>query len=247
MGHVDWKSYAQVYDLMASNNPAYLDIVANLEVEMESWELGPGARILDLASGTGNFSLPLARAFPQSLICSVDADPAMNGQTRRKAAAEGLININVFEGDLEVLDFEPGSISAIVCVHALYTLSDPFSLIRKARTWLKPGGYLFVCDLGRTLDLGDWSRYLFHQLRARHGLAKTLTTFFRGRAVARQNRRIARAQRNRAYWTHTHAEFRAPFEEAGFDISRSSSCYRGYSDLIVARNPAWPRQISRAA
>lgn len=235
MRSIDWTSYANVYDLMAASNPAYRAIVATLERELAAWRVDSGAKLLDLGSGTGNFSVPLARAFGGHRVLCVDSDPAMNEEARRKADGLGLRNMETVEADIERVDFAPGTLAAIVCVHALYTLDDPASVIRRMYAWTSPGGYVFVCDLGRVLALGDWSAYLFKELTRRHGLIGALSVFRRGAQVMKQNRRIVQAQKSHRFWTHSHAEFRAAFEEAGFDVLRSTVCYRGYSDLVIAR------------
>ena len=237
MRTIDWTCYAQVYDLMAANNPAYGSIVTTLREEMATWHLEPDGPVVDLASGTGNFSVPLARAFPDNPVRCVDSDAEMNRAVRRKAARMGLSNLETQQADVGSARFAPESVSAVVCVHALYTFRDPIDVIRKTYSWLRPGGYVFACDLGRELDLRDWSGYLLREMVRRHGWLHSISAFCRGGAVVQQNRRIARAQRRRKYWTHTHAEFRSAFEAAGFDIVRSAICYRGYSDLVVARKP----------
>ena len=77
-------------------------------------------------------------------------------------------------------------------VHALYAFPDPAAVIRRMFRWLRPGGSVFACDPGRPLDMTEWARYLFQSSRAERGWLRTAWLFWRGRDVARQNRRIAR-------------------------------------------------------
>ena len=66
--------------------------------------IAPGARVLDVACGTGNTSIPLARG--GALVTGVDIAPNLLEQARVRAASEGL-DITFEEGDAEQLPY-PG-------------------------------------------------------------------------------------------------------------------------------------------
>jgi ubiquinone/menaquinone biosynthesis C-methylase UbiE len=232
---VDWNSYSHVYDLMAENNPAYQEILSRFSGELNNWDLPPGSTLCDLGSGTGNFSLALATAFPGCRILHVDSDRSMNEVALRKSRMLQVSNLEFKLQDMEHLALPAHSLSAITSVHALYPLCQPQPLIKRLYDWLQPGGYLFICDIGRVLDVNDWAKYLFAESMRKHGLTHTLRLFSRGRAVARHNRQISQRQRAGAYWTHSLQEFLSVFVEADFEIVSSEEVYRGYSDLIIAR------------
>jgi hypothetical protein len=101
--------------------------------------------------------------------------------------------------------------------------------------WLKPNGYLFVCDLGRILQIGDWAKYLFTEVVREQGLIKAVALFYKGRTVAEHSKLIAAAQRSGHYWVHGHADFVGAFEQAGFSVQSSSEAYRGYSDIVLCK------------
>src|SRR5438128_10166023 len=63
-------------------------------------EIKPGARVLDVACGTGNTAIPAARA--GGLVTGVDIAPNLLEQARKRAAAEQL-EIRFREGDAEEL------------------------------------------------------------------------------------------------------------------------------------------------
>ena len=235
MAEVDWSSYAQAYDLMAENNPAYQDILERFKAETNKWALPPQSTLCDLGSGTGNFSLALASSFPHCRVLHIDADEKMNELAQHKAKGNQISNIEFITRDVETLSFDAQSLSVITSVHALYPLQHPQALIARLYEWLKPGGYLFVCDLGRVLNVKDWAAYLFVESIRKHGLAHTLGLFYRGRAIAKHNRHISRFQRTGAYWTHGQSTFRKVFEQAGFEVVSCECAYRGYSDIIVCR------------
>lgn len=235
MMNVDWSSYAEVYDLMTANNPAYQNILARFKAEIDKWELPPQSTLCDLGAGTGNFSLVLSSSFPHCHVMHVDADERMNEAAQHKASKEKVRNIGFVAENMEETSFEPQSLSAIISVHALYSLRHPQALINRMHEWLKPGGYLFVCDLGRTLNVRDWASYLFMEAAHKYGLIGALGLFYRGRAIAKHNRHISKNQRAGVYWTHDPQAFRNVFEQAGFEIIACEEAYRGYSDIVVCR------------
>ncbi len=235
MSQVDWSSYAEAYDLMAVNNPAYQELLEKFRQTISQWRLEPHSTLVELGAGTGNFSIELACMFPECMILHLDADPRMNHSAESKAAVQKLQNMRFLSKDIQEVQFERESLSALVMVHALYAFPRPREVISKTFEWLTPGGYLFVCDVGSVAQVSDWATYLFRESYRRQGLWRTVQFFYKGRVVAQQNRRIARAQKAGVYWTHTSAEFRAAFTSVGFEIMTDQKTYRNTSDLIVAR------------
>lgn len=231
---VNWKAYATAYDLMAKNNPAYQDILKMLSQESIKWPMRAGDIIADLGAGTGNFSTLLSSLFPQTSVVHIDSCREMNASALDKARTLQCQNFQILEEDISSLDFPAGSLSAVICVHSLYAFPNAIELIAKIHQWLHPGGQLFACDLGRQMNVIDWAQYFFRESYKRDRLLVTLHRFWKGRVVAKQNRKILAAQKKGKYWMHSLSDFRNAFEQVGFKIMRSQECYRGYSDLVVA-------------
>jgi 23S rRNA (uracil1939-C5)-methyltransferase len=59
---------------------------------------GPGARVLDLFAGLGNFSLPLARSAGE--VVGVEGDAALVERARANARRQGFANVSYFTADL---------------------------------------------------------------------------------------------------------------------------------------------------
>ena len=144
----------------------------------------------------------------------------------------GTVNYNTLA--IEDID-SPGTADLVICVHALYAMPAPEQRLGELRRLLRVGGFLYLVDLGRYMDVADWRSYLFSILRKELGLIGALRMVWQGREIAKQNKTILRAQKKGVYWTHTGAELASAATAAGFEILRQQSVYRGYSDLLVCR------------
>lgn len=235
MEAVNWSRYAEVYDLMAKVNPAYQELLAEFAAFLRRVGVAEGMTLADFGAGTGNFSSLAARMVAGLKVIHIDSDMGMNQLARTKSNGESLV---IRQQDLDGIEIDECSYDAAVSVHALYTLSDPKRFLRKLSNGLMPGGHAFLCDLGRPLDVSAWRRFLVGESLRERGVVRTAEILWKGRHIATENRRIARAQRERRYWTHSHEEFRTAVEEAGLEVLESREVYRGDSDLVIARRPA---------
>jgi ubiquinone/menaquinone biosynthesis C-methylase UbiE len=157
---VDWTSYSNVYDMLLAYNPAYQDILRRFREEIPQWKLTAGSGIADVGAGTGNFSIELARTFPDSTVYHIDLDPGMTRIAEQKKHDNSVENLEVITAPFEDVAFSPGSLEGIVCVHALYTFHRPQQALTRLSEWLSPQGYAFFCDLGRVMVIPDWFRFL---------------------------------------------------------------------------------------
>jgi SAM-dependent methyltransferase len=226
----DWSAYAMAYDLLSEHNPEYQALMQDFEAFLATIEAP--RLIFDIGAGTGNYTEIAARACPGSEIRFVEPDADMNKSAQSKLAAHENINFDALA--LEDID-DRGTADLVICVHALYAMPAQEQRLDDLRRLLRPGGWLYLVDLGRYMNVADWRRYLFLHLKKKHGLSGALGIFWRGREIAKQNTTILKAQKNGVYWTHTEAEIASAVTEAGFKIVRQEAVYRGYSDLLVCQ------------
>ena len=228
--HTDWSAYSSAYDLLSMHNPAYKALMQNFEAFLATIETPQ--LIYDIGGGTGNYTEIAARTCPDSEIHLVEPDTAMIATARAKLTAYNNISFH----NLGLENFKaPGTSDLVICVHALYAMPGQAQRLDDLHRLLRPGGYLYLIDLGRHMNVADWRSYLFSELRKKHGLAGALRIFWQGREVAKQNKAIGEAQKSGAYWTHTPAEIALVAGAAGFEIVRQQSVYRDYSDLLICR------------
>ena len=106
MSRTFWDRAAGLYDLFEWSNRK-----VNAAARTRVGELVPaGARVLDCAAGTGEFSLAAAKR-AGSVLCT-DQSEAMLRQARKKAARKGLKNVSFAQRDIACLPFPDGSLDA---------------------------------------------------------------------------------------------------------------------------------------
>ena len=229
----DWSAYAAAYDLLSEHNPAYQDLLEEFKAFLATIE--PPQSIYDIGGGTGNYTQIAAQACPDAEIRFLEPDPGMFAAAKAKLSAH--TNITFENLPFEALTDE-GAADLVVCVHALYAMPDQRQRLSDLRRLLRPGGWLFLVDLGRHMNVADWRKYLFSSLRKEKGVIGALGVFWQGREIATQNTAIFKAQKDGVYWTHTSEELASAVTENGFEIVRQKPVYRGYSDLLVCRASA---------
>ncbi|SEQ60650.1 Ubiquinone/menaquinone biosynthesis C-methylase UbiE [Loktanella sp. DSM 29012] len=226
----DWQAYATAYDLLSAHNPEYQSLLSGFEGFLSQLN-GPSV-IYDIGGGTGNYSQIIARRCPNSQIRFIEPDSGMLGVAQRKLSDHDNI---IFENAGLESAGAPGDADLIVSIHSLYAMPDQEDRLADMRRMLRPGGLLYLVDLGREMNVSDWRRYLFGHLRREHGLLGACRIFWQGREIAKQNANIRSSQEDGTYWTHSGDELATAVRDAGFEILRQEVVYRGYSDLLVCR------------
>ena len=116
-------------------------IVAVGEYLAERANAAPGIELLDVATGSGNVSIPAARAGAK--VTGLDLTPKLLEAQRARAAAEG-VEIELIEGDAEELPFDADSFDRVTsCFGVMFAPRQKLAadeLVRVAR----PGGSIVV-------------------------------------------------------------------------------------------------------
>ena len=116
------------------------DIVGDLgPVLVQASGVGPGERVLDVAAGSGNASIPAAAA-GASVIAS-DLTPELF-ETGRKAAAEAGVEIDWQQADAEALPYPDASFDTVLsCLGVMFAPHHQAGADELVRV-LRPGGTL---------------------------------------------------------------------------------------------------------
>jgi len=104
-------------------------------------------RIMDVATGTGDMAIALARRIEGAHILGIDISEGMLGAARRKAARRGLDERIVFDtGDAEHIAAADGTFDAATVAFGVRNFGDTASGLREIRRILRPGGHLIVLE-----------------------------------------------------------------------------------------------------
>jgi ubiquinone/menaquinone biosynthesis C-methylase UbiE len=140
-----------------------------------------GGKIIDVGCGFGATNIVLAEQFPDSELVGIDLSEPLLELARGEAEKRGFSERVRFEvGDVGDIPFEDDSFDAAINVNMLHLVEDPVKMLDEIERVLKPGGFLFIADLQRSLlglleeeikfalTLGE-ARELFAQSRLREG------------------------------------------------------------------------------
>lgn len=105
--------------------------------------------VLDVAAGSGAWSLPFAQACPNSRITILDY-PEVTPVAREYAEKFGVAErYDYQEGDVRQLDFGQKQYDAVILGHIIHSEGEQWgrNLIRKSYRALKPGGTLVIAEM----------------------------------------------------------------------------------------------------
>jgi len=112
---------------------------------VNGWNIRPGARVLDVACGTGNLAIPAARLGAD--VSGVDIAPNLVEQARARAAKEG-VTATFDEGDAEALPYADASFDVVMTMYgAMFAPRPDVTASELAR----------VCRPGGTIAMANWT------------------------------------------------------------------------------------------
>ena len=104
--------------------------------------IGPGMHVLDLASGTGEPALTIARTVgEEGRVVATDMVEEMLAGTTRRAAEAGLGQLETRIADMEALPFDDASFDRVTCRFGIMFAPDPMRAMRETCRVLVPGGH----------------------------------------------------------------------------------------------------------
>ncbi len=131
--------------------------------------LRPGQRALDVAGGTGDLSIGMAKQVgPKGLVIHTDINEAMLSNGRNRLLDLGLVsNVSWSLANAENLPFADNSFNCVTIGFGLRNVTDKAKALRSMFRVLKPGGQLMILEFSHPTAPGlkpvyDW--YSFNVL-----------------------------------------------------------------------------------
>jgi ubiquinone/menaquinone biosynthesis C-methylase UbiE len=111
--------------------------------------LRPGAHVLDLCCGAGASALAAARVVgPSGQVLALDLSPRLLELATRRAAHEGLDNVEFRCADATATGLPSESFDAVVCVFGVFFAADRSGFVAEMWRHLGPGGAFAVTTWG---------------------------------------------------------------------------------------------------
>jgi len=114
--------------------------------------LKPGMRVLDVACGTGNLTLPAARL--GAVVTGVDIASNLIEQARANAKREGL-TAQFDEGDAENLPYEDARFDAVITMFGAMFAPRPELVAAELKRVCRPGGFIAMANWTPTGFIGQ--------------------------------------------------------------------------------------------
>ena len=207
--------------------------------------IGPGAQVLDVASGLGDPAVPAAQHIgPSGHVLATDLSEDMLGYGRKRAAKLGLANIEFRRMDAQELAVPEAAFDAVLCRWGVMFLPDLDAALAGFRRCLKPGGRLAAAVWGPA----EWVPGVGLGARVVHahlGLAppdEGAGTPFACSDVAAFERRVAAAgfEEVRGEWFNVPFTFESAEQSTQFRRERSKPLNQRIAGFSTeAREAAW--------
>ena len=117
---------------------------------VESSGIQPGMEVADFGSGSGHYSMAVARLLASTgKVYAIDINKDVLTKLKNNSVKEGLYNIEVIWGDIDKLggtklrDF---SVDFVFLCNILFQLENKETVVKEIKRILKPGGRVLVLD-----------------------------------------------------------------------------------------------------
>lgn len=108
--------------------------------------------VLDLACGTGDLAVALARQWPAALVAALDASPRMIDAAHARLAREAAdvaSRVTPMVGDMMLLPQATASVDVVTASYGVRNVPDAAGAVREMARVLRPGGVLVTLDFYR--------------------------------------------------------------------------------------------------
>jgi ubiquinone/menaquinone biosynthesis C-methylase UbiE len=132
------------------------DRVLKIDEVIQKLQLKPGDIVADIGSGSGSFSIPMAKAIaPNGILYAVDIDQKMLDYVADKARKEGVTNLRTVLGEYDDPKLPVKDVDVAFFHRVLHMIEHRQIYLNTTAKYLKPDGRIVVIDKNRE-DSDNW-------------------------------------------------------------------------------------------
>lgn len=133
------------------------DRVLKIDEVIGKLELKPGDIVADIGSGSGSFSIPMAKAIaPNGILYAVDIDQAMLDHVAARAREAGVTNLRTVLGDYDDPKLPVKNVDVAFFHRVLHMIEHRQAYLNANAKYLKPDGRVVVIDKNREDSPDSW-------------------------------------------------------------------------------------------
>lgn len=186
--------------------------------------LGESSRVLDLATGTGDLAIDIARMHPGATVVGLDPSKQMLAIAQDKVGRRSMADrVSLVLGDAQELPYRSCEFDAATIAFGIRNVPDRLAALREMARVVRPGGRVAVLELGepRGKLLGRAARFHTRHVVPRLG------------ALLSRSREYAYLQKSIAAFPPAE-EFAALMTRAGLQVLEVTPLTFGACTLYVA-------------
>lgn len=132
------------------------DRVVKVDEVIAKLQLKPGDIVADIGSGSGTFSIPMAKAIaPNGILYAVDIDQKMLDFVAEKAKKEGVANLRTVLGEYDDPKLPVADVDVAFYHRVLHMIEHRQTHLNATAKYLKPDGRIVIIDKNRE-DATNW-------------------------------------------------------------------------------------------
>ena len=185
-------------------------------------------RILDLATGTGDLAIKMAKRMPNAKIMGVDLSENMLAVAAEKVSRKGLDDhIALYQGDAENLDLDSGVMDVVTVAFGVRNFGNIEQGLREIWRVLASGGHLVILEFSTP----------------RNFLVRKAYQFYSDHVMKPVGGLVSHDRKAYDYLPDSIVEFPGPEEfleilrKVGFEQCRRRSQSFGIAQIYIARKP----------
>ena len=183
-------------------------------------------RVMDLATGTGDLAIKLAKRIPEARIMGVDLSEKMLAVAAEKVRRQGLDDhIALYQGDAEQLDVADGLLDVVTVAFGVRNFGNLEVGLREIWRSLRSGGHIVILEFSTPSN----------------PIVRKLYEFYSNHIMKPVGGMLSKDQKAYDYLPDSIVEFPAPdkfielLQSVGFEECRRRSQSCGIAQIYIAR------------